>query len=359
MIIMINGAFGVGKTTVANKLLENLDNFMLYDPEEIGFMLRHLIPNEIKKNDEQTDNFQDLEMWRSLTVNVAEKLLRTYGKNLIVPMTIYNKDYLEFIFNGFKKIDEESYHFCLTAKKETIHQRLLQRGETEGNWCFQQTDKCLTAFEEACFGKFISTDELSVAEIVKVIREDVGLISMGNFMIENENLRIRALVENDKSQLAKWLSNPKVLQYYEGRDNPFDAEKVKREFFDDEDGATRCLIEYKEKPIGYVQFYEIDGEERELYGYADSKDIIYGMDQFIGESAYWNKGIGTELITSIAAYLIRRKGADRLVMDPQTWNERAIRCYEKCGFEKVKLLPKREFHEGEYRDCWLMEYSRR
>ena len=179
------------------------------------------------------------------------------------------------------------------------------------------------------------------------------------FIIENKDLKVRALVENDKTQLAKWLSNPEILQYYEGRDNPFDVEKVKREFFDDEEGVTRCLFECDETPIGYVQFYEIDKEERQLYGYADLKDVIYGMDQFIGESAYWNKGIGTMLVSSMAEYLIREKEADRIVMDPQTQNKRAIRCYEKCGFEKVKLLPKRELHEGEYRDCWLIEYSKR
>ena len=66
MIIMINGSFGVGKTTVANKLIESLDNFMLFDPEEIGFMLRHVIADEIKKDGERTDNFQDFEMWRRL-----------------------------------------------------------------------------------------------------------------------------------------------------------------------------------------------------------------------------------------------------------------------------------------------------
>ena len=177
MIIMINGAFGVGKTSVALELLNTMDNAMLFDPEEVGFMLRHVIPDEIKKIDERTGNFQDLEMWRSLTVNVAEQLQKTYGKVLIVPMTIFNKDYFEYIFNGFKRIDEKTYHFCLIAKEETIHQRLLDRGETEGNWCFQQTEKCIAAFEDTCFDKFITTDELSVAEIVKVIRRDVGLIS--------------------------------------------------------------------------------------------------------------------------------------------------------------------------------------
>lgn len=56
-------------------------------------------------------------------------------------------------------------------------------------------------------------------------------------------------------------------------------------------------------------------------------------------------------------YLIHDKNADRVVMDPHVRNTRAIRCYEKCGFKKVEILPKRELHEGEYQDCWLMEYN--
>jgi len=177
--------------------------------------------------------------------------------------------------------------------------------------------------------------------------------------MNSKDLRVRALEESDKTLLAKWLSNPEVLQYYEGRDNPFDVEKVEREFFEDEDGTTQCLIEFEETPIGYVQFYEIDEEERKLYGFADSQDVIYGMDQFIGEVSYWNRGIGTMLVSSVVKYLIGEKGADRIVMDPRTQNERAIYCYEKCGFTKVKLLSKRELHERAYHDCWLMEYSER
>ena len=82
-----------------------------------------------------------------------------------MPMTIYNKDYFNAIHGGFLEIDPETYHFCLTAKKETIHQRLIERGEEEGNWCFQQTDKCLAGFEDACFEQFIPTDEIGIDEI--------------------------------------------------------------------------------------------------------------------------------------------------------------------------------------------------
>ena len=180
-----------------------------------------------------------------------------------------------------------------------------------------------------------------------------------DFIIRNEHLYVRHLAKKDKVLLAKWLSNPEVLQYYEGRDNPFDERKVEQHFFDDVEDVTRCIIEFNGMPIGYLQFYEVDEEERKIYGYDSPTEIIYGMDQFIGEPSYWNKGIGTQLVHSVVMYLTSEKGAHRIVMDPQIQNERAIRCYEKCGFNKVKLLPSHELHEGEFRDCWLIEYSKK
>ncbi|MGY3188966.1 hypothetical protein [Lysinibacillus sp. TE18511] len=61
MIIMINGAFGVGKTTIANRLQNEIKNSMIYDPEEIGFMLRNVVPEDIKRNETCTGDFQDLD----------------------------------------------------------------------------------------------------------------------------------------------------------------------------------------------------------------------------------------------------------------------------------------------------------
>lgn len=176
-----------------------------------------------------------------------------------------------------------------------------------------------------------------------------------NMLIQEDSLSIRPLQNGDQLFLVKWLSNPEVIQYYEGRDRPFSLAEVEKNFFQQDDRETRCLIQYNETSIGYLQFYEIGEEEREVYGYYNRSERIYGMDQFIGEPYFGNKGIGTGLITLVSQYLLEEKDAYRVVVDPQTCNERAIRCYEKCGFEKVRILPKREPHEGVYRDCWLME----
>ncbi|MCI3919440.1 acetyltransferase [Paenibacillus sp. TRM 82003] len=173
-------------------------------------------------------------------------------------------------------------------------------------------------------------------------------------LFHKDNLGIRALLEEDAPLLVKWLSNPKVLEYYEGRDRTHDLDLVVKHFYEERDEITQCIIVYEGQDIGYVQFYPISKEERELYGYTVDV-VVYGMDQFIGETDLWNKGIGTTLVISVRDYIISQ-GVDIVVMDPQDWNQRALRCYEKSGFKKIKYLPEHEWHEGEKRDCWLIEY---
>jgi aminoglycoside 6'-N-acetyltransferase len=173
-------------------------------------------------------------------------------------------------------------------------------------------------------------------------------------MILANNLYIRELTLEDAPHLAKWLSDPEVLEFYEGRDQPHDLALVKKVFYSKEDGLTPNIILYNEKPIGYVQYYPVDTKDKTFYGYgADSN--VYGMDQFIGEPSYWGRGIGQHLVNEVVRYLFTEKDADIVVMDPQVRNKRALRCYEKCGFRIVKTLPEQELHEGKMEDCYLIE----
>lgn len=173
---------------------------------------------------------------------------------------------------------------------------------------------------------------------------------------QTDEITVREIEETDEMLLVTWLTNPLLLEYYGGRDKPHDLEMV-REHFYIKDDECRCIVEYNGKAIGYIQFYVLDIETKTKYGYENSAELIYGTDQFIGEIQCWDQGIGKKLVASMVNYLTKQKGADKVVMDPQAWNKRAIACYEKCGFKKIKLLKEHEQHEGEYRDCWLIEYS--
>ncbi|AJS59298.1 GNAT family N-acetyltransferase [Paenibacillus sp. IHBB 10380] len=177
-------------------------------------------------------------------------------------------------------------------------------------------------------------------------------------LFQVQEMSIRLLTPADAVLLMKWLSDPVVLEYYEGRDRSHDMELVQEHFYkDSDDSVTQCIIQYESKAIGYIQFYLIEDEEIQEYQYEDFKGEIYGMDQFIGEPEFWNQGIGTLLIKEMVKYLIEQKGAKKIVMDPQAWNTRALKVYEKNGFVKKRLLEKHEWHEGKLMDCWLIEYD--
>ncbi|MBS5725025.1 MAG: AAA family ATPase [Clostridiales bacterium] len=175
MIILINGPFGVGKTSVATLLNESLEDYIIFDPEEVGGMLRNIVTEDILYPKEKTDDFQDIILWKELTVLIAAKLMATYNTNLIIPMTIYKLEYFNYIISELRKIDCQVYHFCLLAQRQTIIDRLLERGEKIGSWPFEQIDKCLYSYENnmGMFGKIIFTDCLSVKDITAAILNTV------------------------------------------------------------------------------------------------------------------------------------------------------------------------------------------
>ena len=84
-------------------------------------------------------------------------------------------EYFNYIISELKKIDSQVYHFCLLAQRQTIADRLLERGEKIGSWPFKQIDKCLYSFEHnfEMFGQIIFTDCLSVKDITSAILNTV------------------------------------------------------------------------------------------------------------------------------------------------------------------------------------------
>lgn len=59
MFVLLNGSFGIGKTTVANLLARSVPAAVIYDPEKVGFVLRRL-PAWMLGLARQQPDYQDL-----------------------------------------------------------------------------------------------------------------------------------------------------------------------------------------------------------------------------------------------------------------------------------------------------------
>ena len=174
--------------------------------------------------------------------------------------------------------------------------------------------------------------------------------------LKKDDIRIRTLTESDLPLMLKWLTDKRVLEFYGGRDKKYTYEEIKKHYTEEwEDEVYRVIIEYQGKPIGYCQFYKVYDELYEEYQYPKRNEIVYGMDQFIGDVDHWNKGIGPKFMKMIIDYLRDEKGAQAVILDPHQNNPRVVRAYEKVGFKILKELQKHELHEGVKEDCYLME----
>ncbi len=171
----------------------------------------------------------------------------------------------------------------------------------------------------------------------------------------NDTVLIRDLAESDLPLMYKWLTDDRVLEYYEGRDVRFTPEMLSEKFLEEIPNGFRVIFEYGDMPVGYGQAYLLSGELLDEYSYPDDGRVVFATDQFIGEPEYWSRGIGTAFLKLMTEYLRKEKAADVVLLDPHKNNHRAIRAYEKAGFRIIGSLPEHEMFEGKKEDCWLME----
>lgn len=173
-----------------------------------------------------------------------------------------------------------------------------------------------------------------------------------------DGFTFRPIVDDDVPMLAAWLRDPAVGGWWEGTTVTYDDAYIHDHVLEDCDVVTHAIVELDGEPIGFQQWYPVDHDDDLLAEYElTAADGAWGIDQFVGDSRLHNAGIGTRQVRAVADWLLGADGpgAGMVVTDPVVENLRAIRCYEKAGFRKVRVLPDHEQVDGEPRDSWLME----
>ena len=164
--------------------------------------------------------------------------------------------------------------------------------------------------------------------------------------------------QSEYELMAEWGNRPHVKRWWDPDDPPITVESVRTEYRPDtqpDSPGVACIVELANEPIGFIQFYRWAqyGGEADLVG-IPFDHATYGLDVFIAAPEQVDRGVGTRVVTLLSDYLIANKDASSVALTTDVLNARAIRCYEKSGFRKVKEVLDTDTYKGERVRAWLM-----
>lgn len=164
--------------------------------------------------------------------------------------------------------------------------------------------------------------------------------------MEDGRIYLRLMTRDDTENIIKWRNNDAVRSQFIYQ-KLFTKESHEKwiETMIDTGKVVQMVIMLVEgdRPIGSVYVRDIDMEH---------KKGEYGV--FIGEEDCLGKGYGTEAAELMTEYAFEYIGLHKLMLRVYADNERAIRSYEKAGFEKEAYLKDDVYVQGQYRDIVLM-----
>ncbi|OEF98811.1 GNAT family N-acetyltransferase [Vulcanibacillus modesticaldus] len=86
----------------------------------------------------------------------------------------------------------------------------------------------------------------------------------------------------------------------------------------------------------------------------DWKNSVTEVGIFIGDKDYWGKGYGTDAMKILIKFIFEQMNINKIKLHVFSFNLRAIKSYEKCGFKKEGILRQEVYRDGKYFDDVVM-----
>lgn len=301
--MLLNGAFGIGKTTAARALVGRVSGAVLFDPEHVGFVLRR-IPRPAGR---RPADYQDLASWRRLTVRGAS-LVRHLRPLVVMPMAFDRTEILGEIRDGLRRCDPDVRHLCLTAPLEVVEGRIARRGDRDARraWVRRRAAECCAAHAGDAFAERVPTEGRTAEQVVdelvrRLLRVEPLAALPGGF----EALR-RASEREGFAMLTR------LRDAFASGESRFD-------------GRGEALLAAWVGPV----LVGVGGVHRDPY--AGDPDVGR-VRHFYVAAGVRRAGVGTELLGALRG--AARSKFTRLRLRTNT--ERGARFYEASGFPAVR-----------------------
>ena len=166
-------------------------------------------------------------------------------------------------------------------------------------------------------------------------------------MLKGKLVNLRAVEKKDLEEIMKWINNIEVTKYLSSFIFPvsrMEEEKYLEKMMNRNDKQKNLVIETKEgNYIGQITLDNIDWKNRNAE-----------LGIVIGNKEYWGKGYGTDAIKILLDHTFNEINLYKVYLRVFDYNQRGVRCYEKCGFKEEGRLRKGQFYGGKYYDVILM-----
>lgn len=150
----------------------------------------------------------------------------------------------------------------------------------------------------------------------------------------------------DYEKFAEWLNDFETSDYigYSGNLMSLPGEKEFLEKNNNPEATFSIVTIDEDKLLGSISLENIDYINR---------NATLGI--FIGDKDYRSKGYGTEAIRLILEYGFKYKNLHNINLDLMSFNERALKCYTKCGFKEYGRRRACKYINGKYYDSIGMD----
>lgn len=151
---------------------------------------------------------------------------------------------------------------------------------------------------------------------------------------------LRLMTELDIPLLHEWLQRPHVVEWWGAANERPTLAQTWAKYLPRvmaKERVTPYIAMLHGQAIAYAQSYVAigcgDGWWEE-----ETDPGVRGIDQFLSEDTHLGRGLGTQVVTALVKLLFQDPAVTKIQTDPDPTNTRAIRCYEKSGFRRVKIV---------------------
>jgi chloramphenicol 3-O-phosphotransferase len=118
VIIWLNGTFGAGKTSTAERLAALVPGGRVFDPQTVGDMLR------VNLGDRPVSDYQDWSAWRAAVAATLAAVAKMTDQHVVAAQTVLKQEYLDEIFEGLRAAGMDVFHVVLDAADAVLRSRI-------------------------------------------------------------------------------------------------------------------------------------------------------------------------------------------------------------------------------------------